>query len=64
MSEKPIGALEPRKLKQEDRDNLDIHDAVEAGLAGGFILLSNGQAVEWVVFNPEIWVDEEEEDGK
>lgn len=34
-------------LNAQDVENLSLSDSVEAGIGGGVILLSNGDAVSW-----------------
>jgi hypothetical protein len=36
-------------VSSQDRENLDLADAVEAGITGGYIRLKDGRVVAWEV---------------
>jgi hypothetical protein len=44
---------DPTPLTPQDRESLDLADAVEAGITSGHVFLEDGRVVTWEVLTPD-----------
>jgi hypothetical protein len=44
---------DPKPLTPQDRERLDLADAVEVGITSGHVFLEDGRVVTWEVLTPD-----------